>query len=87
MIVCPNCNEITKKDVEVYNHGLRKQNIKISPILPTCRLCGAEVTFTNIRGKGEVIILNGTCGSGKSTIAEILQDKGYLAGSSLWAGV
>lgn len=32
MITCPNCGEITKDSVLMYNNNLRKQNINISPI-------------------------------------------------------
>jgi gluconate kinase len=79
MINCPNCGEITKDSVNIYNKSLRKQNIGISPILPTCKLCGAEVVISHICNGGNIIVLNGTCGSGKTTIAELLTDKGWLA--------
>ncbi|MHC1696206.1 MAG: hypothetical protein AB9835_13245 [Eubacteriales bacterium] len=78
MIECPNCGDVTKDDIFIYCEKLRKQNINISPILPTCRRCGTEVHITHICNKGKIIILNGTCGSGKSTIAEEFQNKGYL---------
>jgi len=79
MITCPNCGKIMKEDMQIYNDNLRKQNINISPVLPICRLCGAEVAVSHTCSAGKIIVINGTCGSGKSTIAEILQDKGYLA--------
>jgi len=79
MIICANCNEITKDDVQAYNKDLRKQNINISPILPACKICGAEVAISHTCSTAKVIVINGTCGSGKTTVAEILQDRGYLA--------
>ena len=79
MILCPNCGELLKDDVQLYNDSLRKQNINISPVVPYCNICGAEVTVSNTCNGGKVIVINGACGSGKTTIAEILQDKGYLA--------
>jgi gluconate kinase len=79
MIICPNCGEILKDDVQIYNDNLRKQNINISPVIPICKLCGAEVAVSHTCGTGKIIVINGTCGSGKSTVAEILKDKGYLA--------
>ena len=45
------------------------------PILPTCSHCGEEVETTHRCNGGTIIVLNGTCGSGKSTIAEILAEK------------
>lgn len=79
MIKCPNCGEITKDNVKIYDDSLRKQNIGISPILPTCKLCGFEVVISHICDGGNLIVLNGTCGSGKTTIAEVFIDKGWLA--------
>src|SRR5665647_2005856 len=51
----------------------------MTPILPMCKRCGAEVAVSHTCNGGNIIILNGTCGSGKSTIAEILASKGFLA--------
>ena len=48
------------------------------PVLPTCAHCGEEVEITHKCNGGNIIVLNGTCGSGKSTIAELLADKGFL---------
>jgi len=79
MIICPNCNEISRQDINIYNKNLRKQNFDISPILPTCKHCNAEVKISNRCTKGNIIILNGTCGSGKSTVAEILATRGFGA--------
>lgn len=79
MIKCPNCGEIAKDNVKIYDDSLRKQNIGISPILPTCKLCGFEVVISHICDGGNLIVLNGTCGSGKTTIAEVFIDKGWLA--------
>ena len=79
-ILCPNCGEIGKGDTTIYNTALRKQNIDISPIFPTCNKCGEQVSTDNICGGGEIIVINGTCGSGKSTIAgELMKRHGYFA--------
>lgn len=79
MISCPNCDELTKDDIQIYKDSLRKQRIDISPILPTCKYCGAKAAVTRLAEGGQIVVLNGTCGSGKSTIAEIFTQKGYLA--------
>ena len=79
MITCPNCGELTKDDVQIYNESLRKQSFSLSPILPVCKLCGSEITVTHQCSGGNIIVINGTSGSGKSTIAEILVEKGFIA--------
>lgn len=75
---CPKCGQIPKENIELYNMALRKQNFNISPILPTCLHCGAEVTLNNGDSYNldvKVIVLTGTCASGKSSTAEILKMK------------
>ena len=79
MITCPNCGELATSDITVYSESLRKQDFDMSPVLPTCVHCGKEVESTHKCSGGNIIVLNGTCGSGKSTIAEILLKKGFLA--------
>lgn len=79
MIQCPNCGEISKDTIKIYDESLKKQNISISPILPTCKSCDAEIVVSHTCNGGNIIVLNGTCGSGKTTIAELLVDKGWLA--------
>lgn len=79
MITCPICGEIEKADVKLYDETLKKQNILISPVRPTCKLCGTAIQISNTANSGNVIVLNGTCGSGKTTIAELLVGKGWLA--------
>lgn len=79
MITCPNCGEITKDDVKLYDESLKKQNIDILPVNPTCKLCSAEVAISHVCDGGNIIVLNGTCGSGKTTVAELLANKEFLA--------
>ena len=79
MITCPNCGELAKSDITIYSESLRKQDFDMSPVLPACIRCGKEVEITHKCSGGNMIVLNGTCGSGKSTIAEILLRKGFLA--------
>ena len=49
------------------------------PILPICKRCGAGVAVDHTCSGGSIFIINGTCGSGKSTVADLLMDKGFLA--------
>lgn len=79
MFDCPNCGKISKDNVDIYNISLKKQDIDISPILSVCRTCNEPVSVSDISKGGNIIVLNGTCGSGKSAIAEILSAKGFLA--------
>ena len=79
MITCPNCGEMALDEVLIYNENLRKQDFRITPVLPTCKLCGAEADVFHKCGGGNIIVLTGTCGSGKSTIAEIFMQKGFAA--------
>ena len=79
MITCPNCGEISKNDVKLYDERLKKQKIAIAPINPTCKLCGAQASISQTCNGGNIIVLNGTCGSGKTTVAELLANKGFLA--------
>jgi hypothetical protein len=78
MITCPNCGELVINDITIYSESLRKQDFSMLPILPACGRCGEEVDITHRCNGGNIIVLNGTCGSGKSTIAEILAGKGFL---------
>ena len=79
MINCPNCGVIAKDNIKIYDESLKKQNITILPIMPICKICNAEVVVSRICNGGNIIVLNGTCGSGKTTIAEVLLDRGWLA--------
>lgn len=78
MIECPKCGKISKKDVRIYDERLRKQRIDISPINPVCKLCGSEVYITDKADGGNILIINGTCGSGKTSIAEYFAKIGWL---------
>ena len=78
-ISCSQCGKLSKKEILLYSESLRKQTFDILPILPTCKRCGTEVVIPNVCKGGNVIVLNGTCGSGKSTVAEILVKKGFMA--------
>lgn len=79
MIICPNCGELTKEQIHVFNKNIRKQDFGLLPVLPTCRSCNSEVEIQHFCWEGNIIILNGTCGSGKSTIAEYMIKKGFKA--------
>ena len=79
-IDCPICGEITKSDISLYDTELKKQNCDILPINPKCNHCKSVVKINRKCCSGEIIVLNGTCGSGKTTIAaELMKNHGYLA--------
>jgi len=78
MITCPNCGELERAEITVYSERLRKQDFSMLPVLPACRHCGREVATTHRCSGGTIIVLNGTCGSGKSNVAELLAGKGFL---------
>lgn len=78
MTYCPKCGELSENEIQIHSEKLRKQSFNISPILPVCRCCGTKVDVKHICNGGSIIILTGTCGSGKSTIAEILSQKGFF---------
>jgi len=79
MVICPNCGEIPKNEISIFNKNLRKQNFDLTPILPTCKQCNSEVSILNICSRGNIIVINGTCGSGKSTVAELLVKRNFSA--------
>jgi predicted ABC-type ATPase len=79
MVDCPNCGALSLEEIFLHNLKLRKQNFEHSPILPTCKKCGAEVFVSCKCEGGKIFVLNGTCGSGKSTVAEILAEKNFFA--------
>jgi len=77
---CPTCGNIPLDSVTIYNKSLHRQTFNISPILPTCNICDANVTVTGNTNGIKILLLNGTCGSGKTTTAgEFVKNHGYLA--------
>ncbi|MBP7402794.1 MAG: hypothetical protein KBA30_09275 [Clostridia bacterium] len=80
VLTCPECGPLGREDVSVRCERLRRQNLQILPVFPTCRSCGSEVAVRHACTGGSLIVLNGTCGSGKSSVAEELAARhGYLA--------
>ena len=79
-ITCPKCGDIPLNNVTIYNKTLRKQTFDLSPILPTCNICSAEVDVVGCTQDVKILLLNGTCGAGKSSTAEeLVKSHGYLA--------
>jgi len=79
MILCPNCGTRMKEQICIYNDKLKKQNFGHTPILPTCNECNSIVDISHLCVGGNIIVLTGTCGSGKSTIAELMEREGFMA--------
>ena len=78
--ICPVCGDLEPSDVAICLEKLRKQDFAMSPIVPTCKHCASEIETVHSPEGAELLILNGTCGSGKSTIAEeLMQHHGFAA--------
>jgi len=79
-ITCLTCGPVPLHSVTIYNDGLRKQKFSLSPILPTCNACGLEVEVKGNTQGVKILLLNGTCGSGKSSTAEeLVKSHGFVA--------
>ncbi|BCK01577.1 nucleoside/nucleotide kinase family protein [Anaerocolumna chitinilytica] len=79
-IYCPICGNIKPENIDLYKQVLRKQNFESSPIYPTCRKCNSALTLNKICNGGEIVVLSGTCGSGKSSVAiELMKNHGFIA--------
>ena len=79
-ITCPNCGPVPLHSVTIYNDSLRKQNFSLSPILPTCTVCDSDVEVIGDTRGVKILLLNGTCGSGKSSTAEeLVKSHGFVA--------
>jgi hypothetical protein len=78
-LTCPVCGVVD--DINIYSESLKRPRFKIAPVLPTCKNCGSEVDcFPSDEYKGRAVVLIGACGSGKTTIAEMLMNEhGYNA--------
>lgn len=74
MWLCPNCGYVA--NIELHHSGVKqRKRISIRPILPSCAACETEVRLyhsTTHRTATRLIVLTGTCASGKSTTAEEL---------------
>jgi len=71
-ILCPVCGKIGEEEMSLEDASLRRQAFIMSPIVPFCRNCGSRVLVSWESRPIRVIILSGTCGSGKSSVAEYL---------------
>ena len=79
-ITCPTCGPVPLHNVTIYNDGLRKQKFSLSPILPTCNVCASQVEVKGDTRDVKILLLNGTCGSGKSSTAEeLVKSHGFVA--------
>jgi gluconate kinase len=71
---CPACQGPTR--CTLYSDRItQRKRISIRPISPACLRCGGAVVIHTAPGRGRgrtILALTGTCGSGKSTTAEVL---------------
>lgn len=72
--LCPKCGEIT--EYSLHNDRIdQRKRISIKPICPTCIKCGADISISHSHVDSpdtRLVVLTGTCASGKSTTAEAL---------------
>jgi len=77
---CPTCGKVPLSNITIHNTALRKQTFTLSPILPTCNICNSEVEVKGNTQGIQILLLNGTCGAGKSTTAEkLVKNHDYMA--------
>ena len=72
--LCPECGEVSAYSLHPEKVPQRKK-IGIKPIFPVCAACDAELYLSSSptpRPDTRLIVLTGTCASGKSTTAEAL---------------
>lgn len=75
---CPACGFISREEIIIYNKNLKFHNFTTYPILPTCLTCGSEIVFHSgqiYNRDKKIIVLTGTCGSGKTSTGEMLMSK------------
>ncbi|MDD3972164.1 MAG: hypothetical protein PHC31_09660 [Clostridia bacterium] len=75
---CPQCGFIPEEKMVLYNKSFKFQNFTTYPILPTCLTCGSEIIFHSRQAYNtdkRIIVLTGTCGSGKTSTGEMLMSK------------
>lgn len=76
--ICPVCGRLKIWQVCLYDESLKKQQFSLLPVNPRCRKCGAEVEIRPGGRGGRITVLTGTCGSGKSSVAEAFARRGCL---------
>ena len=87
---CPACGPLTREGLSLYESG--QYNLDSLRFGPWCRACGARTLFTpplsGVRvpaGMAEsqrpspfVVLISGSCASGKSTVSRLLAERHYL---------
>ena len=77
--VCKNCGELNiNEDIKIngFDQSIVKNNLGIDHIFPVCIKCNSSIELhCDDYGIKNVFLLNGTCGSGKTTISKYLNQK------------
>ena len=77
MSSCQKCGVLLRGNVSAYCEALSKGGFKFAPIYPRCEICREPVEITTKADGGEIIVINGTCGAGKTTMAQELIKHGF----------
>jgi len=87
---CPYCGPLTGEQVSLYHPERAFFNTMVRTLDPTCCRCNAPVSFdaaTDGLGDpgGHVLVISGTCASGKTTISDVLaQQYGFVQLDGDW---
>jgi Shikimate kinase len=75
---CPICGPISEEIIKLYDENMKYHNFTVYPLYPTCLSCGSEIIFDTVQPNSKsksIIVLTGTCGSGKTSTAQALMHR------------
>jgi len=72
--LCPNCDELRIEQINLFDPNITEYRHNLKSIHPVCKNCYSELSYQwdgTQQEQGRVLLITGTCASGKSTIAQI----------------